>query len=56
MRLGKGIALQFRQKFGRIDELIAAKAKVGQIAVLQDGQRFIYNLVTKVSYFLGSVG
>ena len=49
-RLGKGIAKLFREKFGRIDELKASGAKVGEVAVLKENNRFIYNLVTKEVY------
>ena len=50
-RLGKGIAKIFREKFGRINEIKECKAKVGEIAVLRDRSRFIYNLVTKEKYY-----
>ena len=49
-RLGKGIAKLFREKFGRIEELKKSEANIGGIAVLADGRRFIYNLVTKEKY------
>ena len=49
-RLGKGIAKLFREKFGRIDELKSSGARVGQVAVLKEKKRFIYNLVTKEVY------
>lgn len=49
-RLGFGIAKTFRANFGRIDELKASGAPVGGIAVLREGNRFIYNLVTKEKY------
>ena len=49
-RLGKGIAKIFRDKFGRIDELKRSGAGVTDIAVLKEGKRFIYNLVTKEVY------
>ena len=49
-RLGKGIAKLFRERFGRIQEIQDCRAGVGEIAVLQDGARFIYNLVTKELY------
>ena len=49
-RLGKGIAKLFRDKFGRIDELKSSGARVGQVAVLKEKKRFIYNLVTKEVY------
>jgi len=47
-RLGKGVAKIFRDKFGRIEELKQSGASVTEIAVLKEGNRFIYNLVTKV--------
>lgn len=50
MKLGKGIAKLFREKFGRIQELVDAKADIGEIAVLKVNNRFIYNLVTKAKY------
>lgn len=50
MKLGKGIAKTFREKFGRIQELVDAKADIGEIAVLKVNKRFIYNLVTKAKY------
>ena len=49
-KLGKGIAELFRDKFGRIDELKDSDARVGGLAVLKDGKRYIYNLVTKEKY------
>ena len=49
-RLGKGIAKLFREKFGRIDELKSSGARVGEVAVLKEKKRFIYNLVTKEIY------
>jgi len=49
-KLGKGIAKLFREKFGRIDELKDSGARVGGLAVLKDGKRFVYNLVTKEKY------
>jgi hypothetical protein len=52
VRLGKGVAKIFREKFGRIRELEDSGAEVGGIAVLREAGRFIYNLVTKVSSVL----
>ena len=49
VRLGKGVAKIFREKFGRIRELEDSGAEVGGIADLREAGRFIYNLVTKVS-------
>ena len=48
----KGIAKQFRDKFGRVDEIVQQKAQVGGVAPLKlDKRRYIYNLVTKEKYF-----
>ncbi len=50
-RLGKGIAKLFRDKFGRVKEIEAMKAGVGEVAPLKIGDGvYIYNLVTKVKY------
>lgn len=48
-RLGKGIAVLFRDKFGGLDVLRSSGAKVGEVVALKRGSpcRFIYNLVTK---------
>ena len=48
----KGIAKTFRVKFGRVNELVQQEARVGEIAVLRDRERYIYNLVTKSAYYL----
>lgn len=49
MRLGKGIAVKFRNKFGQIPKLKQQNVKPGGVAILQDKSRFIYYLVTKES-------
>ncbi|XP_036335617.1 ADP-ribose glycohydrolase OARD1 [Rhagoletis pomonella] len=49
MRLGKGIAVKFRNKFGQIPKLKQQNVKPGGVAILQDKSRFIYYLVTKQS-------
>ena len=46
--LGKGIAKIFRHKFGKP----VINARVGEVAVIKQGDRFIYNLVTKEKYYL----
>ena len=50
-KLGKGIAKLFREQFGRVDEIERCGAGIGEVAVLQHGSRFIYNLVTKEKYY-----
>lgn len=37
----------YRKQFGRLEELYRQDKKVGDVAVLKDGGRFIYYLVTK---------
>ena len=50
LKLGKGIAKLFREKFSRIQELANQKADIGEIAILKVGPKFVYNLVTKAKY------
>lgn len=47
LMMGAGIAVKFKQIFGRVEELCEQKIKTGGVAVLQDQNRFIYYLVTK---------
>mmetsp|Transcript_24111 Transcript_24111/g.28072 ORF Transcript_24111/g.28072 Transcript_24111/m.28072 type:complete len:190 (-) Transcript_24111:134-703(-) len=47
LRMGKGIAVLFRDQFKRVDELQRQHVDVGGVAVLTDRNRFIYYLVTK---------
>ena len=49
--MGKGIAKQFSEKFGRVNEIKEQCVKVGGVAILKDKERFIYNLVTKHKYY-----
>ena len=49
-RMGKGIALMFKNKFGGILEIRAQHCRPGDVAVLRRGERFIYALVTKQKY------
>ena len=53
-RLGKGIAKLFKQKYGRIDELMRMGTQVGGVSPLRIGpigSKFVYNLVTKEKYY-----
>lgn len=46
-RMGAGIAVMFRKRFGEVDKLKEQKKVPGQCAVLKNDQRFIYYLITK---------
>ncbi|XP_049610510.1 ADP-ribose glycohydrolase OARD1 isoform X1 [Syngnathus scovelli] len=46
-RMGAGIAVIFKRKFGGVEEIKAQKKLVGQCAVLKRGKRFVYYLITK---------
>ncbi|XP_068015900.1 ADP-ribose glycohydrolase OARD1 [Melanerpes formicivorus] len=46
-RMGAGIALLFKERFGGVQELLQQKKRTGEVAVLQREQRFIYYLITK---------
>ena len=41
LHMGKGIAVGFRKLFGRVDELEAQEKKVGEVAALDEGERWI---------------
>lgn len=45
--MNAGIAVMFRNKFGRVTALRQQNAKVGGVAVLKAGKRTVYYLVTK---------
>lgn len=53
LAMGKGIAVQFKKRFGRVGELKEQGKKVGEAAVLEDADhgRAIYYLITKESYW-----
>jgi hypothetical protein len=50
--MGMGIALEFKRRFGNVDNLLAQKKKVGDVAFIKENDRFIFYLVTKQMYFL----
>ncbi|XP_017096040.2 ADP-ribose glycohydrolase OARD1 [Drosophila bipectinata] len=47
LRMGKGIAVKFRNKFGQLLNLQKQNVQPGGVAILQDQQRYVYYLVTK---------
>ncbi|XP_026848210.1 O-acetyl-ADP-ribose deacetylase 1 [Drosophila persimilis] len=47
LRMGKGIAIKFRTKFGQLLTLQRQNVQPGGVAILKDKERFVYNLVTK---------
>ncbi|XP_034650456.1 ADP-ribose glycohydrolase OARD1-like [Drosophila subobscura] len=47
LAVGAGIAVKFKEVYGKVDELRAQKAASGDVAVLKDNDRYIYYLVTK---------
>uniref|UniRef100_A0A182QLX2 Macro domain-containing protein n=1 Tax=Anopheles farauti TaxID=69004 RepID=A0A182QLX2_9DIPT len=54
LKMGAGIAVRFKQLYGKVEELRAQNIGVGGVAVLADdgSQRFIYYLITKKTYNL----
>ncbi|XP_019638088.1 PREDICTED: O-acetyl-ADP-ribose deacetylase 1-like [Branchiostoma belcheri] len=49
--MGKGIAVIFKKKFGRVEELRRQGQKPGGVAVLKTEQRYVYYLVSKEKYW-----
>ncbi|CAG9865066.1 unnamed protein product [Phyllotreta striolata] len=46
-RMSRGVAVTFRNTFGSTDELLEQCQTAGGLAVLNNGERFVYYLVTK---------
>ena len=51
IQMSDGIATKFQKEFGCIEKLRKQRAKVGEVAILEHGDRFIYNLITKEKRF-----
>ena len=51
LAMTRGIAKTIKHRFRRITELRGKGTKTGDVAVLQVGPRFVYNLVTKENYW-----
>ena len=49
-KMGKGIAVEFKRRFGCVNELMRQQVPVGKVAYLRDGDRYIFYLVTKRRY------
>lgn len=47
LKMGKGIAVAFRDKFKQVDKLKEQGVTAGGVAVLKDDSRFIYYLISK---------
>lgn len=47
LAMGAGIAVKFKDVYGKVDELRSQNVGSGDVAVLKDDERFIYYLVTK---------
>ena len=51
LRMGKGIAVSFKEKFGSLDVLKSQCKRVGQVAILFQPPRHIFYLITKPRFF-----
>ncbi|KAH8372210.1 hypothetical protein KR093_010590 [Drosophila rubida] len=49
LRMGKGIAVKFRNEFGQLETLQKQNVQPGGVALLEFDGRFIYYLITKQS-------
>ncbi|XP_002734397.1 ADP-ribose glycohydrolase OARD1-like [Saccoglossus kowalevskii] len=49
-KMGKGIAKEFKKRFGGVDELISQGIKTGGCGVLERDGRYVYYMVTKEIY------
>jgi O-acetyl-ADP-ribose deacetylase (regulator of RNase III) len=51
LAMGKGIAVLFKKQFGRVEELKKQNKQIGEVAVLNQLNRYAYYLITKQRYF-----
>ena len=51
LKMGKGIAVEFKKRYGNVPELHRQNAAIGTAAVLQRDNAFVYYLITKERYF-----
>jgi hypothetical protein len=51
LRMGAGIAVQFKKIFKRVDELVEQKKQVGEVAYIMDENRYIFYIITKKCYY-----
>ena len=51
MKMGAGIAAQFKNTFGNVDLLLSQEKKVGEVAYMTFPDRNVFNLITKELYF-----
>jgi len=51
MEMSKGIAVEFKKRFSRVDELLSHHPRIGKCYYLFEKQRIIFYLVTKPKYY-----
>ena len=47
LRMGRGIAVEFKKRFGQLQELARQEPRIGDVLTLRRGDAWIYYLVTK---------
>ncbi|GES78130.1 O-acetyl-ADP-ribose deacetylase 1 [Rhizophagus clarus] len=50
-KMGKGIATIFKQKYNGVKELLNQHKNIGQVAILQRNNRYIFYIITKQKYY-----
>ncbi|EDW73119.2 uncharacterized protein Dwil_GK17373 [Drosophila willistoni] len=51
LAMAAGIAVKFKQVFGKVEELRSQKVTSGGVAILKEDERYIYYLVTKAQSY-----
>jgi len=51
LKMGAGIAVIFKKKFGQVEELMSQNPQVGGLVLLKEEDRTIFYLVTKEKYW-----
>lgn len=51
LHMGAGVAVDFRQHFGCVEELLSQNRRVGEVAYLEHNNYYIFYLITKQHYW-----
>jgi O-acetyl-ADP-ribose deacetylase (regulator of RNase III) len=51
LSMSKGIAVEFKKRFGGVEELKKQNKAIGEVATLELDHRFVFYMITKEKYF-----
>ena len=51
VKMGRGIAVEFKRRYGGVEELLKQSPSIGNICILKRNNKWIYYLITKELYW-----